>query len=125
MSATLFRRLDRYPPILCRLLAKDGPYGAPLTDRQIAQASGLSLYDVHFLSEKPDWEGVDLQMLRAFTSACGVSFDDPVAMKRVTVYLRGKKRGGRRVPPTFRYLRKSPEWKTVFRPLAKKWLEGQ
>lgn len=121
MSAAFFRRADRFPPILCRILARKKKRGAPLTDDELAYRSGLLLYDVHWLSQKTDWMGVDIYTLRSFTDACDLSFDDPAALKRAESYLNGKKRNGRRIPPNFRYLRKSPQWGTVFKPLIQRW----
>lgn len=121
MSAAFFRRAEKFPPILCRILARTKRRGEPPSIGELAVRSGLSLYDVHFLSDKMDWRGIDIYTLRSFTEACGISFDDPSALKRAESYLNGKKRNGRRIPPNFRYLRKSPQWGTVFKPLIQRW----
>lgn len=83
--------------------------------------TGLNEYEVGTLSAMTDWKGVDIYTLRTFTEACGVDLTDPRSMKRVTVYLRGKTVKGIRMPVRFDYLRRSPEWTTLFQPLMRRW----
>lgn len=122
MSKAFFHRVTKFPPILCRLLARSKPRGPAASAEDIVRKSGLSPADVHFISWKTDWEGIDIFKLRAFTNACGVSFERTSDIKRAETYLRGNKRSGRRIPPNFRHLRKSPNWETVYKPMVQRWL---
>jgi hypothetical protein len=106
-------QLDRFPPVLCRLLAK-GQSG-PLTTAEIAEKSSLSLSMIEALSQMPNWDGVYLYTCKAFTAACGVDFDNLADMRRVRDYLRHR--------PTFQYLRVSPMWKNYYLPMLIIWLK--
>lgn len=112
----------RFPPILVRLLAnhpkKHVPRSAPLTDEEIAQASGLSAAHVYYLSHATDWKGIDFPTMIAFIRGCNVDFENAKQMKRVSSYLRIKPR------PTWQTLRKSPLWKPFFDPLIRRYLES-
>lgn len=105
-------RVGHFPPILCRLLARHRR-GLPLTDAEIAAKAGhaLTAYQVHCLSQLRSWENVSVAHLRAFTRGCDIDFHDPVAMHRVKNYLRTTRR--------FEYLKRSPQWETVFKPLLR------
>lgn len=117
---TFWEKLDAFPPIQCRLLARVKPGGPPKGNAQIAQESGLSVLQVVALSEQTDWAGVDVPTMRRFTRACGVDFENPGSMKRITMYLRGHNRKGYHIAPKFEYLRTSPDWDSFYRPLAEK-----
>lgn len=119
---TFWRKAERFPPIQCRLLARLGPGGPAMTNVQIARETGLSVRQVMAISEQTDWRGIDLPTMQRFLEACGVDFEDARAMKRVNVYLRGKTKKGLRIPPPFDYLRASPDWPTIFKPLAERLL---
>ena len=106
-----WKRCDLIPPILVRLLARRR-HGPPLTEVEIAKASGLDPYHVYSISNNLDWRGIDLPTMRAFTVACGVDFDNRIQMKRVESYLKSK--------PTWQYLRKSPDWIVYYQPLLRK-----
>ena len=116
-------RVEVFPPVLCRLLARDKPRGRPLAHSELADKTGLSEMEVLTLSKQVTWKGVDVFTLRAFTEACGVDFTNPQSMKRVTVYLKGHTIDGVRRPVRFDYLRRSPEWETTFRPLMQIYLQ--
>lgn len=107
---TFYQHARDFPPILVRLLArkKNGP---PLTNREIAYHVGgmLSDYDVSSISQCTDWDSVPFGKMRAFLVGCGMDFTDPVAMNRKKVYLKREHK--------FIYLRKSPEFETILKPL--------
>lgn len=125
MSSVFYRRMERYPPILCRLLARNRPGGRAMTNEELAEKSGLDGATVHFLSSQGSWRGIDVYTLRSFTDACGIGFADAKAIKRADVYIRGRVVGGRRTPPNFRHLRRSPVWNMFYKPLVRHWLEGK
>lgn len=123
MVTNFFERAKRFPPVLCRLLARRR-HGSPLTTVEIAAASGLKPFVVEALSDATDWTGVDIFVLQKFTRGCGIDFTDGHSMKRKTVYLRGKVQNGRRVPPSFAYLRRSPNWSSYYQPMVRRYFES-
>ncbi len=102
------------PPILVRLLARY-PHGRPFSDAEISERSGLNPIQVHAVSQCVTWEGVDVPTARKFLVGCGVDFCNRSDMKRIDTYVRKK--------PTWKYLRTSPDWKTVYEPMMKRWKE--
>ena len=116
VTSKFWKRVDDYPPVLCRLMAKHRP-GPAMTTKEIADKSGLSEYEVLALSEMTKWESVDLETFRRFTFACGVDFLDSTCMKYVRDYLRKR-------PVRFKYLKTTQEWDDYYVPLIKKWRQS-
>ena len=84
---TLIQTLNRFPPCLCRLVARKGR--TPLTLAQIASLSGLSVSTVRALSAKKSWCGVSIDAVQSFSSACGVDILHP---RRQIDFLRRRKK---------------------------------
>lgn len=59
----------------------------------------------------------------AFTSACEVDLFNRRQMKRIAVYLQGSVVNGRRLPPSFAYLKRSEQWVSYYRPLLNRYLK--
>jgi hypothetical protein len=116
-------RLDQFPPALCRVLARV-PRSRPLTGAEVAQRSGLPLVTVEAISQMTDWSVVPLDQAMAFLRGCGLELDNARAMKRVTVYLRGKNSNGKRRAPLFSYLKRDAAWATYYKPLLAKLAEA-
>ena len=108
---TFYNRVDNLPPCLVRLLARK--YGKAVTTEQLAELLHWNTWTTEALSQRTDWEAVDIYDLCQFTRACGVDFCNPRQMRRIDDYLRKD--------PTFQYLRVHPNWETYFKPLLKKW----
>lgn len=106
-----YARVDSFPPILCRLLARRNC--KPLTTAEIASKAGLYQFVVETLSQKTSWDEVDVVTMRRFTKVCGVDFDDAKCMRRVEDYLRSR--------PSFQYLRCAPNWKDYYLPMLLSW----
>lgn len=108
--STFYQYTREFPPILVRLLArrKNGP---PLTTQDIAWhvPSMLTDYEINTISQCTDWDSVPFGKMHAFLVGCGMDFTDPVAMNRKKTYLRSAHKFG--------YLRKSPEFETILKPL--------
>lgn len=118
-----WRRVDSYSPILVRLMARH-PKGKAISTSEIATKSGLAVMTVYCLSEATSWVGVDIYMLKAFTSACGMDFTSRTAMKRADVFLKGRVVGGKRIGPQFLHLKRDPiQWKHYLQPLLQKFLD--
>jgi len=109
-----WKRLDRYPPVLCRLLARQ-KRGRPLTTQEIAKASGLPPAKVEAISGSISWDGVTVLEMKDFTRACGCDFTSQSHMRRVEDYLRKR--------PRFTYLKRSPYWREYYYPLVVRWME--
>ena len=68
---------DACPPSLCRLLARDSRREKALTVAQIAKAAGLSTRTVKRLSNRSSWDGLTIEVVFAFSRACGVNLSSP------------------------------------------------
>jgi hypothetical protein len=64
---------DRFPPAVCRYLARKDHGHSPMSHRDIAKASGLPKTKVAELSLKKSWKGVPIDVVVRFSSACGVN----------------------------------------------------
>jgi hypothetical protein len=108
--------LRRYPPILCRLFASrgHGPNRMALSDREIADASGLTLADVKFLSYSVDWARVEHGLIDPYLRACRVDFGS----RRCVARLEWMRANGQ-----FSHLRRSPLWESQFREMIEIWNE--
>jgi hypothetical protein len=115
---TIQERLDRFPPVACRILARaPKPSGGvrALTDAEIAAGSGrLSVKDVARLSRLTAWDTVPIADAFAFLKGCGVQIDDRDWMRKNVAYLQ-ELRGAPR------YLKQSDEWETLYKPLLILW----
>jgi hypothetical protein len=107
-----WRRVNRFPPIACRLLARHR-YGPPLTSEEIAAGSGLSPVQVEALAVTSTWHGIDIYTLQKYTTACGMDFTNSKQMRQKEDYLRKR-------PVKFTYLKRSPDW-PYYRQLITKW----
>lgn len=116
MTSNFFKRANRFPPVIVRMLARV-PRGRPLTSLEISQASGIPVARVDSISRSKSWAGIDIYEMQSFCNACSVDFASRVSMKRVDTYIRGARVDGKRVPPSFAYLRKSPDWEKEYLPL--------
>ena len=116
--------MERFPPILVRLLARKR-HGRPLTTIEIAERGGLKPGQVDFISESHNWILIDLPTFRAFTKGCDIDLLDRANFRRIENYLAGVKVKGRRFPPTFRYLKRDPRWESYYKPLLMSWLKSK
>jgi hypothetical protein len=112
---TFWERADKLPPILVRLLARQG--GRPMSMSGIAQASGLEMHTVDALSWSLDWNTVPLGTMRRFLTGCGVDFAKFSEWKRAVNYLESP-------GCNFRYLRRHKDWKSTYEPMLAKWLKS-
>ena len=98
---TIWNKLGRFPPVLVRLLAKDGRRA--LSDREIVAASGgrLTIADVKRLSLLGSWDDVSVRHLRAFLVACNVDLTERVRWRNSNRYIKGAK---------FDHLRRHEDW---------------
>jgi hypothetical protein len=114
---SLSAKLERFPPIVIRLLARRrlGTRTVPLTVAQIAAQSGLSVGEINALSRLTSWAEVTVDSMAAFTRGCGCNLDDRDWLRKNTAYMAG-------VRSAPRYLRQSSDWETVFQPMIAAWL---
>jgi hypothetical protein len=115
-----------FPPAVCRLLARSensrGQSVRPLTDREIADRSGLGLDEVRALAWAKSWNNVPAPTMVAFSKACGLDFDDRQTMRK---HLRWLKRMAGRWEIAGHYLRRDPEWETKWQPLIQNFFYGK
>jgi len=69
--------LDKTPPFICRLMARNDRRTAPLSVREISQRSGLHQRQVKRLSNLHSWQTVRVDVAFRFASACGVNLLRP------------------------------------------------
>ena len=106
---SFWEKLDRFPPIVCRLLArrKQASGGiVAMTASEIASRGGMTVCEVNSLSWLTSWEGVPMRQVRQFSLACGVDFCDRANMREHSAYVKRC--------ASFKYLKKSPEWDSVY-----------
>ncbi len=112
MSANIWDKLDTFPPIACRLLARViTPSGGTVakTIAAIAKDSGLTELEVSSMSWHASWDKIPVEMVRKFSLACGVDFTSRDIMRAHSSYLRKN--------PSFKYLKKSSDWNATFKPM--------
>jgi hypothetical protein len=74
MESSLLQHLDKLPPCLVRLIARDPEHrGRRLSLVAIAERAGLSYGTVRRLSLKKTWANEPLKKIEAFSAACGVN----------------------------------------------------
>mgnify|MGYP003648562626 CR=1 FL=1 len=113
--------LDEYPPYLVRCFAKkrlSGKRIRAISDEEIAIVSQIPLIRVREIYDSASWNSVLVEELRAFCSACEFDPEDSSDRNRLTAYKNSK--GG----PKFTYLRRSPQWESVFKPLIRKYFNA-
>jgi hypothetical protein len=70
---TILQWLDRMPPKTCRLLARHPRKWKALTNREIAERSGLTIARVIKLSKLETWKGIPIEEIDSFREACGIT----------------------------------------------------
>jgi hypothetical protein len=109
-----FTLLERYPPVLVRLLARRNRQ--TITTERIASDMGVTPMYALQISSRHDWRGLSIDNFMGFTCACNLDLTNTGDVNRVETYLR--KNQGR---PMFKYLTRDPEWKTYYLPLLVNW----
>jgi hypothetical protein len=121
---TFWIKAERYPPILCRLLARH-TRGKPLTTEEITQRSGLPRMAVLTLSFSATWAGTDLPTMRKFLQGCGIDFCNRTQFKRRENYLALQARLAGKNCRNWAYLRASPEWGTFYEPMMRTYIQSR
>ena len=107
----LHTKLSRFPPLVCRLLARTGPKNkqSPLSDTVIAKCSGMTVSKVASLSWLTSWDDVTCSDMLAFSRGCGVNFSNAKVMRNHTKYMV--------LVTRFVYLRRHKDWHTRWSPM--------
>lgn len=71
---SLLGKIDKFPPFVCRLLARTKHGYRGLSHSDIARMSGLARSTVAELSFKTTWAGVRVDVIDRFAGACNVDF---------------------------------------------------
>lgn len=112
MRQNLWQKLEEFPPIVCRLLARERAISGgikALTSSVIAQRAGMTAMEINSLSWLSSWESVPLGKIRPFMEACGVDLTNKSILRTQASYIR---RGA-----AFKYLKRSPDWDKIYKPL--------
>jgi hypothetical protein len=111
-----------YPPILIRLLARrkigTGKHVEAMSNQMVAIAAGLPLARVEEIQQKLTPDGVTFPEMHKFCRGCNFDPTNSADRTRLQAYQYACQKNPQR--PTFLYLRKSPYWETVFRPLIRR-----
>lgn len=70
------------------------------------------MYTICSVSHQTTWDRIDLEVMRRFLQGCQLDFCEREQMNRMTMYLANGRMS---------YLRRSPHWKSVFKPLLEQW----
>jgi hypothetical protein len=114
--------VDKYPPYLVRCLAKKKTGTKQIqaiSDEDIAILADIPLARVREIYNSWTWGEATVQEMRGFCSACDFDPESSSDRNRLSAYKNQK--GG----PKFTYLKKSPWWNSVFRPLIMKFLKHE
>lgn len=104
----LLQRLDRFPPCLCRVIARDGR-GRPLTSHEIAERGGISRTQVDRISRLTTWATVPIGTADAYLSGCRIN---PFQMRR---HVQFRKRLQDANNPRIAHARNTPYFKRLNR----------
>ena len=114
--------IDKYPPYLVRCLARKKTGTKQIqavSDEDIAILAQIPLIRVVEIYNSRSWDPFTVKEMRSFCSACDFDPEDSVDRNRLCAYKNQK--GG----PKFTYLKKSPWWNSVFRPLILKFFTNE
>lgn len=80
---SFWERMDRVPPILIRIMARN-PRGGAVTTEDLARRSGLDPEEVQLLDSRLNWDGVDVDRARRYQQAAGVDLADTRDVQRLS-----------------------------------------
>ena len=109
--------IDNYPPPLVRCLARrngKGKHLKVLSDQEIAIEADIPVDRIKQIYNSPTWSPIPVGEMRRFCGACGFDPSSGQDRNRVNAYVNQKK------GPQWTFLRRSPYWPTIFRPLLLK-----
>ncbi len=90
-----------------------------MTTEEISKASGLAPAAVVALSSQLNWDGVEIQTVRAFMQGCGMDLADPLHVRRLRDYIRW---AAKRPPhQRFGFIKRSSEHDGYLADLWAKW----
>lgn len=116
-------KIDSFPPVVCRLLARDPKAKAklqrPLSDVEIADKTGLRRDQVISLSWLCTWENIPTDVMKKFTKGCGIDFEDYKTMQK---HYRFVSRMAGRWLTGKHYLRRDAEWELKWKPLIENYI---
>lgn len=104
-----WQKLEKYPPVLVRLLART-PDGHALTDEQISATIDPAL--VAWLSVKTNWNDVPIQHIKGFLFACRADLTDHRWVRLNNRYTSANSKA------KFTHLVNSPDWPAYRKLLA-------
>jgi len=105
------QRLERYQPILVRLLARlgHGKLAVCPSDEHLSEVSGLALARVKLIGYSYTWAGIPIEEHFAFMRGCEIDLENRRTFKRLEAM---------RTAGTFGHLRRSDLWEKQFREMV-------
>ena len=107
-----WRILEKFPPVLVRLLAKKSiatKHVRAVSDEEIAVRAELPLNVIKHISKQTSWGAIPIKDAERFCIGCGF---DPF-----NCYDRNRAMAYNRTSPSYTYLKISPYWSNTFKPL--------
>ena len=114
-SRTAWEIIALFPPPLVRLMARRRVGSRTilaLSDEEVALRSGMPMARVQEIYFLIDWDHVTIDEMRKFCKGCAFDLFNSDDRNRAFSYQRSC--GG---TPSFFYLKRSPHWESVFKPL--------
>ena len=127
IKVTFWDKARLFTPVLIRLMARTGTGRCtrPMSLQLIAQRSGLGVMEIINLSQCTTWDGIDMPTMKAYCSACGMDLCDARSFKRAMSYLKLQITFSKQGKKSWWYLRRHPDWETVYYPLVILWKNSQ
>jgi hypothetical protein len=113
---------SEYPPVFIRLQARrrvgTSKHVEAMSDEEVAITSGLPLVRIQEIQQKLSWADIPFAEMHKFCLGCNFDPTNSGDRTRLQAYQYACQKNPQR--PPFLYLRKSPHWETVFRPLIRR-----
>jgi hypothetical protein len=122
VKLTLSQKLERFPPLACRLLARRRLHSGsrrkllPLTDAEIAARAGLTPWQVRAISCETRWNDIPVAQMVSFLRGCGIDLENRRSLWHHWRYLKSMR---------FEYLKSAPDYEDYFLPLAESYREAK
>jgi len=89
MASNLIDRLNKFPPFLCRFVARDKSGQKPISNIEISRRTGISVVTIAKISRMRSWDNLKLSTIQSFSNACGVNLLSTSEQRR---FLRRRKK---------------------------------
>lgn len=108
MRLTLTERLNRLPPVFCRILAKTAD-GALMTDSQLCARTGWGKTRLRSVYQSLSWSEVTVAEVDTFMSACGLGWSS--TRRQLWLLNRAWAKGGVKGLLSMRHMKRDCCWR--------------